>query len=222
MAGRARPFGPNGEPSAVSKQPVSGAVALGPRGVAGDEQAYHGHGGTEKAILHYPAEHYERWRHRFGSFALAPGDLGENITTHGMREENVCLGDRYRIGGSVVVEVSQPRQPCWKLGHNAKIRELPRVIQEDGATGWYYRVVMPGEIEAGMEMELLSRRYPEWTLSRLLEGFYGAVADEAFLRDLLAVESLGMELRRAVERRLSTGRVEDWQTRLYGPFLNSK
>lgn len=221
MVGRAQPFGPNGEPSAVRKSPVSGRVAVRPEGVEGDEQAYRGHGGPEKAVLHYPAEHYDTWRLRFDSYSLEPGGLGENVTTRGMTEETVCLGDRYRIGEEVLVEVSQPRQPCWKLGHSAGIRELPRVIQEEGATGWYYRVVLPGEIEAGMEMELVARPHPDWSLKRLMEGFYGTPEEEEFLREALTVESLGSEWRSAMERRLSTKGVEEWQRRLYGPFLRS-
>lgn len=221
LVGRARPFGPNGEPSAVRKSPVSGRVAVRPEGVEGDEQAYHGHGGPEKAVLHYPAEHYDTWRLRFDSFSLEPGGLGENLSTHEMTEENVCLGDRYRLGEGVLLEVSQPRQPCWKLGHSAGIREIPRVIQDEGATGWYYRVAVPGEIEAGMELALVARPHPEWPLSRLLEGFYWKPQNEGFLKEALTVESVGREWRSAMERRLEEGNVEPWEGRLYGPFLNS-
>lgn len=219
LVGRARPFGPNGEPSAVRKRPVSGLVAVGPEGIEGDEQAYHGHGGLEKAVLHYAAEHYDTWRRRFDSFSLEPGGLGENITTHGMTEENVCLGDRYRLGESVLLEVSQPRQPCWKLGHSAGIREIPRLIQDTGTTGWFYRVVVPGDIEARTDIELVARPYPEWPLSRLLEGFYLTPQSEEFLREALTVESLGREWRSAMESRLENGKVESWEGRLYGPFL---
>ena len=219
LAGKAQPFGPNGEPSAVLKRPVSGVVEFGPEGLGGDEQAYHGHGGVEKAVLHYASEHYDQWRRRFHSFSLEPGGFGENLATRGVTERDVCLGDRYRVGEELLLELTQPRQPCWKLGHNAGIREIPRVLQEEAATGWYYRVVSPGRVQGGMELELVSRPYPEWDLSRFLTGFYGTPEDEAFLRSALEVETLGEEMRSAIEKRLRTGAVEDWQGRLYGPLL---
>lgn len=216
MVGTVQPFGPNGEPSAIRKQPVDGPVMLGPAGLAGDEQAYHTHGGVDKALLHHAAEHYEMWAEHFPNLGLTRGCFGENIFTRGMTEKTVCLGDRYRIGDDVVVEVSQPRQPCWKLGYNAQQREIPPLMQERAVTGWYYRVLTPGAIHAGATMELIERTTPEWTLARLITAFYGTPLDAAFLEETVRLDVLRGEWRVVVENRLSTGVVEDWDERMYG------
>jgi len=118
MVGRIRPFGPNDEPSAIRKEPVGGPIYLGLTGVDGDEQAYHTHGGPDKALLHYAAENYRIWHRFYAGFSLGRGGFGENISTVGITEETVCIGDRYRIGENVVIKVSQPRQPRWILGCN--------------------------------------------------------------------------------------------------------
>jgi len=219
MVGRIRPFGPNDEPSAIRKEPVGGPIYLGLTGVDGDEQAYHSHGGPDKAILHYAAENYRIWHRFYAGFSLGRGGFGENISTVGITEETVCIGDRYRIGENVVIEVSQPRQPCWKLGHNAGKREIPRLMQEHAFTGWYYRVVEPGNIHAGALLTRTGRPHPDWPLSRIITGFYGAPLDRDFLTALTELTVLGREWRDLAQKRLDTGAVEDWDGRLYGPFL---
>ena len=216
MVGRTQPFGPNGEPSAIRKRPVHEPVALGETGLAGDEQAWHTHGGADKALLHHAAEHYQLWAELYPRLKLERGCFGENIFTHGMTEESVCLRDRYRIGNVVVVEVSQPRQPCWKLGYNAKEREIPGLMQQYAVSGWYYRVLTPGTICAGETMELIERPSPDWTLARLVRGFYRTPLDSAFLGEAAQSDILSAEWRTAIELRVSTGVVEDWNGRLYG------
>jgi len=220
----------DGEMSAIWKQAVSGPVLLGELGLEGDGQAYRTHGGPEKALLHYAADHYRMWAQRFPAAAHAagldaPADkrpelpattlFGENIITLGMTEETVCLGDRYLIGKTVVVEVTQPRQPCWKLGVTAGAAEVPRLMQETAATGWYCRVLTPGAVAAGDRIRLESRPLPDCQLSRMILGFYGTPDDRGFLEELSRLPQLSTEWRLLVERRLSTGSVEDWNGRLY-------
>jgi MOSC domain-containing protein YiiM len=218
FVGRAQPFGPNGEPSAIRKSPVSGPVRLERLGLEGDEHVYHLHGGRDKALFQHAEEHYRMWAERFPDFDPGRPVFGENILTEGMTESTVCVGDRYAIGSEVVVEVSQPRQPCWKIGYNAGHTELPRLMQELGATGWYYRVITPGAIRAGDTLKLLERPLPEWTLSRVVSGFYGTPMDEGLLRSLMELELLGIEWRAAARNRLESGQVEAWDERLYGPL----
>jgi MOSC domain-containing protein YiiM len=218
MVGSVQPFGPNGEPSAIRKQPVDGPVELGHEGLAGDAQAWRTHGGPDKAMLHHAAEHYELWARLFPQRTLAPGCFGENIYARGMTEESVCLGDRYRIGDDVIVEVSQPRQPCWKLGYNAKEYEIPRLMQDHAVSGWYYRVLTPGTIRAGATIELAERRAPDWPLARLVRGFYETPLDTDFLKTAAQSDLLSEEWRTVIGERLSTGAVEDWLVRLYGPL----
>ena len=218
LAGRVKPFGPNGEPSAIRKTPSAGPVMLAPLGLEGDEHAYHGHGGPDKALLQYATEHYRMWKELLPGFDLAGGGFGENVPTSGLTEATVCVGDRYRIGRRAIVELSQPRQPCWKLGYNAGQREIPRLMQEHAAPGWYYRVIEPGPIAPGDRMELLERPLPDWTIERVIRGFYGSPMDEAFLESLVDLHALGAEWRTAAKQRSESGEVEDWQNRLYGPL----
>ncbi len=224
MTGGPKPFGPNGEQSAIRKTPVAGPAMLSAPGLEGDQHTDPNHGGVEKALLHYAAEGYQMWARRFPGFSLSAGGFGENIVTHGMTEENVCVGDRYLIGGDVLVEVTQPRQPCWKLSYNAldpntgEYPDIAAAMQEEGAPGWYYRVLTPGTIEQGMPIELTERPSPGWTLSRLIRSFYGTPLDESFLRQAIEINRLGTEWRTAMERRLERGAVERWEGRLYGPL----
>lgn len=221
MVGTIGPFGPDGESSAIGKHRVEGSLRLDPLGFSGDTHADPNHGGADKAALHYAREHYDMWRKRFPEFSPGtgtPGEccFGENISTHGMTEETVCLGDRYRMGDEVVVEVSQARQPCWKLGLNANVLRIPPLMQELATTGWYYRVITPGPVQAGDRIDLIERPLPDWPLSRLIVGFYTTPLDGTVLEAMVGLRELSAEWRNAVERRLSTGRVEDWAPRLYG------
>lgn len=222
----------DGEMSAIWKETVTEPVYLGELGLDGDKQVYRSHGGPEKALLHYAGEHYRMWAKRFPSARRAAGMVageaederpaiptrtlfGENIFTFGMTEESVCLGDRYRIGETVLVEVTQPRQPCWKLGFTAGAAEVPALMQETGTTGWYYRVLTPGPIAPGDALRIESRPLPEWTLSRMILGFYGTPADRKFLKELTELPQLSTEWRTIIEKRLAGGTVEEWNGRLY-------
>ena len=129
LTGKARAFRGD-EASAIAKTPVDGALRVGLLGIDGDEQAdLTVHGGVDKAIHHYPRDHYGRWAGELGDHALleAPGAFGENISTEGLIESEACIGDRYRLG-SALVEISQGRQPCWKLGHRFGIATVPATV----------------------------------------------------------------------------------------------
>lgn len=186
--GKARPFRAD-EPSAIAKEPVAGRLRVHRLGIEGDEQAdLTVHGGVDKAIHHYPHDHYAFWREAIGDHPLLQchGAFGENISTRGLTEETVCIGDRWRLG-TAVVEVSQGRQPCWKLDHrfgglpvNAKMVKVRRA-------GWYYRVLEEGEIAAGDTMELLERLHPGWTIART----FGLLVAGDHKRDREGLEALG-------------------------------
>lgn len=160
---------PEGQPTGIFKRPVAGTVDLGREGLAGDVQADRRvHGGPEKALHHYPAEHYSTLAAVFpaAADALLPGSLGENVTTLGLMEDAVCVGDVFRLG-SARIQVSQPRSPCWKIDRKLAATGMARLIAEKGITGWYYRVLAPGRIGAGDGLELLERNADPVTLSRL-------------------------------------------------------
>lgn len=180
LCGKVRPFRGDNEPSAIGKLPVEHAVAVGAMGLAGDEQADRTvHGGIDKAVHHYPADHYAWWRGHLGDVPLldAPGAFGENISTTGLDETNVFLGDRFRLG-TALVEVSQARQPCWKLDHRFGTKGVMAHVVKTRRTGWYYRVLEPGQVRAGDSLELVQRPYPDWPLASLFGLLIGGEAKD--------------------------------------------
>ena len=121
-----------------------------PTGIEGDGQAdLVNHGGVDKAICVYPLAHYPHWQEMIGR-ELSPAAFGENFTVDGLTEADVCIGDTWRVGEDVLVQVSQPRQPCWKLARRWQRKTLALEVQESGKTGWYFRVLEEGTVQAGM------------------------------------------------------------------------
>ena len=220
LAGEPQKFGPGGRKSAIRKQPVTGPVAIGLQGLAGDSQAdRQHHGGPDQAVHHYAYDHYERWRREYPE-ALGelsePGFFGENLSTLGMTEKDVCVGDRYRLG-TAILEVSQGREPCWKLAHRIGGPDFARRVQETGTTGWFYRVLEAGIAEAGQPLEFLERPHDNWTLAHLLEGFYLRPLDRDFLQGMAALPALSVGWREKAQKRLDTGAIEPWSRRLTIP-----
>ncbi len=202
--GKAAPFG--GERSAIAKTPREGPVAVGWLGLEGDEQADLAvHGGPDKAIHHYPYDHYPFWRTLIARQPLldAPGAFGENISTLGMTENAVCLGDRFRLG-TALIEVSQGRQPCWKQGHRLGDPSVVARIVAHRNSGWYYRVIEPGEVAAGDGLELIGRPHLEWDVERMFGLLIGGDGrnDPAALRALAGMEVLAAPWRQRAAKLL--------------------
>lgn len=218
LIGEVRPFGPRGAPSGIDKQPVD-RLWLGRAGFAGDGQgdARH-HGGPDKAVHHYAYDHYGFWRNAIGArdVLARPGAFGENIATIGLDERAMAIGDTFRARGALI-QVSQGRQPCWKLNLRFDTADMARRVQESGRTGWYYRVLEEGFVEAGDALVLVDRLTPEWTIERLWRTLYVDVLDRAELAAMAALAHLPEGWRRYAERRLATAEVEDWSARLDGP-----
>jgi MOSC domain-containing protein YiiM len=218
LTGRAVPFTRPGSASAIAKAPVEGPVNVGLDGLSGDEQGDRRvHGGPDKAVHVYASEHYAAWRSELGdrSVLRAPGAFGENLSTSGLSEANVCLGDKIRIGG-VLLEVSQPRQPCWKLNDRFDVSDMARRVQRTLRAGWYLRVLEPGTLIAGDAVTLVERPHPRWPMVRFLELLYRRPLDREWLDEALALP-LVPSARRLIAARLSSGKVEDWAARLEGP-----
>ncbi|MCW1886177.1 MOSC domain-containing protein [Luteolibacter flavescens] len=139
---------------------------LGYLGFRGDEVAdTRVHGGVDKAVCVYPSEHYAHWNTIEDLEGLPTGAFGENLTTRGLVEEEVCIGDTFAIG-TAIVQVSQPRQPCWKLARRWHVKDLAVQVERNGRTGFYFRVLRHGEVAAGDAFQLQERPHPEWTLAR--------------------------------------------------------
>lgn len=206
LTGKARRFGAKGEPSAIDKRAVEGRRAVGALGIAGDEQAdLSVHGGPDKAIHHYPRDHYDWWAETIGDHALLQdaGAFGENISTSGLTESAACIGDRYRLG-SALVEISQGRQPCWKLGHRFGIATLPATVVTSRRGGWYYRVIEDGAVGAGDALELIERPLPDWSVEHVFHLLIGGAGkrEPAALRALAAMDLLAANWRARAEKLL--------------------
>jgi MOSC domain-containing protein YiiM len=157
--------------SAFVKHRVDGPVRVNRLNVEGNQVADRkGHGGPDMAVLAYSAEHYPLWRAELGIEEIGPGGFGENFTISGQDEQTVNIGDVYRIGGALV-QVSQPRGPCYKISYRWKRPDLLGRCEDNGRHGWYLRVLEEGPVEAGDPVELLERPNPDWTVRRAADVY---------------------------------------------------
>lgn len=187
LAGRVRPLA-RGEGSAIAKAGLDGVVTISLQGIAGDEQADRKHhGGRDKALHHYPHDHYARWKQSMPDHPQLErsGAFGENISTLGLMEDDVCIGDRLRLG-TALLEISQAREPCWKQGEQLNWTILPSLMVKERRSGWYYRVIEPGEARAGDSLSLVERPLPQWTVKRVFAVLIGG----EYKRDRAALRAL--------------------------------
>ena len=189
--------------SAIYKTPVAGRVLLGETNLNGDKQAnLKYHGGPDKAVCAFPAEHFPHWQAELGlGEEFGYGAFGENFTLSGMDEANVCIGDIYAVG-TAKVQVSQPRQPCMNLARKWNYSVFPERLVEMGHTGYYLRVLEPGEVGAGDSVTLIARPNPEITVQFTNAAKYRKAGGVERARLLANLPELA----------------EDWR----GPFRNRK
>lgn len=218
LVGALAPLGPDGIMSGIAKTITAGPWRITPDGLEGDAQGDRKHhGGTEKALHHYPREHYAAWATEIGPHPLlsAPGAFGENLSTTGWIEGNVCIGDVVRFG-PVLLQVSQGRQPCFRLNRRFSRDDMAVLVQRTGRTGWYYRVLEAGIVEAGTALTVVDRPQPDWPLARLLHLLYRDTRNRDALAQAVDVAELADGWRALFRRRLESGVVEGWETRLTG------
>lgn len=175
--------------SAIRKTPVAGPIALAKYGLPGDNVVdLRYHGGPFKALCVYASEFYALWRERFDA-TMPPGSFGENLHIAGLPDDQVCLGDIYAIGPARV-EVAGPRGPCGTLAAHWNVKDFQLTIKRERKTGFYLSVREPGTIEAGMEMTLLERPLPHWSLVRFWDVLESKATPAAQVEELLALDSL--------------------------------
>jgi MOSC domain-containing protein YiiM len=191
--GQPQPF--NGaELSAFVKAPVKGAASIRTHGIIGDIQAdSKNHGGPDMAVHLYSSDHYGWWAEQLDDHELldhAPA-FGENLVASGITEEGVHIGDRFKLG-SALLEVSQPRQPCWKIEHRFGRKGMVKKIIKRHNCGWYFRVIEEGEAEAGDFLDRTETGHSDWPIARLFAKLYDpahkARLDE--LREIAELEKL--------------------------------
>lgn len=187
--------------SGIFKSPVSGAVWLGETGLEGDGQAdLKNHGGPDKAVCVYPLEHYPYWTRRLRR-DLPEGAFGENFTGEGLLESSVHIGDIYEVGDALV-QVSQPRQPCFKLAARYNVKELALWVRETGFTGFYLRCLKPGAVQEGDKVLLVERTSSALTVAEANNIMNAGGAGVADVERLLMESALSVSWRRTLVERL--------------------
>ena len=207
----------NGKPpSAIQKDRVTGSQNITFDGFPGDDQAdLTVHGGVEKAIHHYAHDHYDNWQSE-GHMApnTHPAAFGENISTRGLTEDNLCIGDILKLG-TAMVQISQGRQPCWKLGLHTGNEKMPYLFQKTGRTGWYYRVLETGAVASGDLIALVERRHPDWSVKRVTQARLTRGVSPSDAETLAHIEDLAPGWRAAFAR-MSDGVVHEDTTKRLG------
>jgi len=184
--------------SSIFKSPIDHPVRLGLINLEGDSQGDRKvHGGVDRSVNVYPAEHYPYWRSELGLPDLAYSVFGENFTTIGQTENSVCIGDIYTVG-EAVVQVTQPRLPCWKLARRFHIKDLAVRWRVTGRVGWHLRTLQEGAVSPNQEMVLEERPHPEWTIERAFAVIVNSKKDRASALSLAACPALSDYQRRAL------------------------
>jgi MOSC domain-containing protein YiiM len=198
----------------IFKQPVDQPLFLSTTNFEGDGQAdlVH-HGGVDKAVCVYPADYYPYWTELLKR-PLACGAFGENVTVKGLREETVCIGDVFQLG-EAVVQVSQPRQPCYKLARRYDVTDLPLQFQHTGYTGFYFRVLREGYVPPRTTLTLLDRHSAGVTIAYANRIMHHDKEDRAGIERILQVAELSANWQKTFRKRLE-GTDTDSKVRLIG------
>jgi MOSC domain-containing protein YiiM len=190
--------------TSIFKSPVSRRVHVGSGNVEGDQQSdLMVHGGPEKAVYAYPAEHYEFWRPELPDAELAWGAFGENLTTEGLLEDDVWIGDRYRVGTTELV-VTQPRMPCYKLAIRFGKIEMVKRFLESRRSGFYLAVEREGDVAAGDAIERLTRGEKRLTVADVVTLYAADSANQPLLERASNHSSLPATWREYFRKRLWT------------------
>jgi len=174
----------------IFKEPMDGPVIVGELNLVGDQQAdLTVHGGSEKAVYAYPAEHYEYWRNELPQVSFSWGKFGENLTTEGLREDTLCIGDRLRFGSAVLM-ATQPRMPCYKLDLRFDRDDMIKRFLMSGRSGFYFSVIEPGEVAVGSKVEILSRDARRVSIADIVRLYLGQTRDSELLQRATNVSAL--------------------------------
>jgi len=202
--------------TAINKSPVDENLYLSINGLEGDQCAdLRNHGGLDRALHQYPLEHYAYWRKKYDDIDWHASGMGENLSSEGMTEDNVYLGDRYRWG-KAIIEVSQPRSPCFKLNKRWGIDGFSVDMQQNSRCGWLYRVIQPGVVSVYNPLELIDRPSTAMTLREVCNTFFGDPLNNEKLLQLRQQSLLSKSLMDKVKQRLENNQLENWNYRLLG------
>lgn len=213
--GQIREISPN-LPSAIDKQATNERLWLSQTGLSGDQQGDAKlHGGLERALHHYPLEHYPDWQARYPQHSWRAPAFGENLSTQGVTEAQIHIGDTFRWG-QALIQVSQPRSPCYRLGKRWGIAELPRVMQQSGHSGWLYRVLEPGWVSAADPLDWVDASTEQLSVAEAFRWYLQEPRNLDGLQRLLSCPALCPRWQDTARKRLESGQLEDWSKRLTG------
>ncbi|WP_071394877.1 MOSC domain-containing protein [Bacillus tuaregi] len=205
--------------SGMFKDRIHEKIWLSKTGLKGDEVAdTKNHGGEEKALFAYSIHHYDEWRKEPALEAIGIGSMGENLAVRHMDENTVCIGDTFQFG-EAIIQVSQPRQPCWKPARRFRLLDFALQIQKSGRTGWYFRVLQEAFVQEQVKLELLERPYPQWTIAKCNKVMHVKKEDRKLAEELASCDLLAINWRETLHKR-AAGENGSIDKRVFGPNLN--
>ena len=174
----------------IFKDPVNGPVTMSKLNLAGDQQAdLTVHGGADKAVYADPAEHYDYWRRKLPEVPFSWGKFGENLTTEGLAEDSLCIGDRLKVGSAALI-VTQPRMPCYKLDLRFGRDDMIKRFVTSARSGFYFSVTDPGEVSMGSKVEIVGRDPTRVTVLDIMYLYLGETRDPQLLQRAMNTCSL--------------------------------
>jgi MOSC domain-containing protein YiiM len=205
------PHGREAVSTGIFKEPVEGRVVLRTTNLDGDGQAdLENHGGVDRAAYAYSIENYDHWRYELGRNEFAFGQFGENFTVEGMMEDDIHIGDVFRVGDALV-EVSQPRPPCFKLGIKMGMAGFPKLFLASGRVGFYLRVLEEGEVSTGDTFERVESDPEPMTVREMSHLLFFEPKNLEGAKRALRVRALSPGWRGSFEERLTKAGVVDEQ-----------
>lgn len=199
--------------TSIFKTSTEEMLWLDKTGLDGDEK-----NSEDKAVYTYPIKHYAFWENVLTLTDINYGSMGENLSVLEMDEYSVCIGDTYQFGDALI-QISQPHLPNWEVSRRFKNSHLASMMQEHGHTGWYFRVLEPGKVLSHIDLELVERPYPMWTIAVCNEIMHSESPDFRLLDELSSCEALSSNWQKILRLRLR-GQTFSADKRLFGPYQN--
>jgi len=188
--------------TSIYKKPVSNKVAVSSQGIEGDRQAdLTVHGGYDKAVYAYSYAHYQTWGEKLNNDFKEYGLVGENLTIDDFNEEDINIGDQFKIN-ECLLQVSQPRIPCYKIGIKLNSRDFPRMFSQSGLLGSYLRVIHDGEITSGDEIQKVHAENNSMSLKDISNLLFVDVKNIELMKKALDIKPLTEEIKEKFRERL--------------------
>ncbi len=190
--------------TSIFKKPVDGSITVSEFNLAGDQQVdLENHGGGHKAVYGFSSEQYNYWRNKLGRPELHYGQFGENLTISDLDESALCIGDQLQVG-DCILEITQPRVPCFKLGIAFELNTMPKQFIQHGHTGIYFKVLQTGDIKVGDKVERIYKQPKQLSVKTLFKAYFDPDFENAYDIMVIAesITELSDEWRKKIVARL--------------------